>query len=156
MSKELVNRLADHFLCHEDIDIKETTLYLLQYILNLDRKEFSKDDVAMDIKAPLSKYKEVVCVNVDTSKIQKSINQLFNSDIDFEFRTTVMKSQLGYEDFKEIGELIKNAPRYYLQKFEAKTKIQNENLANEKTYSNAEFDEIIEILKQNIKIVELR
>lgn len=50
MSKELVNRLADHFLCHEDIDIKETTLYLLQYILNLDRKEFSKDDVIDSLK----------------------------------------------------------------------------------------------------------
>lgn len=134
------------------LDTNGSNPHVLEKLLNLHLIDY----VAMDIKAPLSKYKEVVCVNVDTSKIQKSINQLFNSDIDFEFRTTVMKSQLGYEDFRKIGELIKNAPRYYLQKFEAKTKIQDENLANEKTYSNAEFDEIIEILKQNIKIVELR
>ena len=134
------------------LDTNGTHPDVLQELLN----ENLLDYIAMDIKAPLARYKKIVCVNVDTSKIQKSINLLFNSDIDFEFRTTVMKSQLGYEDFRKIGELIKNAPRYYLQKFEAKTKIQDENLANEKTYSNAEFDEIIEILKQNIKIVELR
>lgn len=114
------------------------------------------DYVAMDIKAPLDKYSEIVCTNIDVDKIKKSRDLLFNSSIGFEFRTTVMKSQLSYEDFEKIGELIKGAPKYFLQKFEAKTEILDENLANENTYSKEEFDEIISILKKNIKQVELR
>ena len=37
------------------------------------------DYVAMDIKAPLEKYSQVVGVDIDIEKVQKSINLLFNS-----------------------------------------------------------------------------
>ena len=114
------------------------------------------DYFAMDIKAPLDKYSFVTNVDIDTDKIVKSIDLIMNSNIPYEFRTTVMKSQLTYEDFEKIAELIKGADRYYLQKFEAKTDIWDSTLKNEVTYSDNEFKEIIDILKQKIKLVELR
>lgn len=114
------------------------------------------DYFAMDIKAPLDKYSFVTNVDIDTDKIVKSIDLIMKSNIPYEFRTTVMKSQLSYEDFEKIGELIKGADKYYLQKFEAKTEILDETLKKEITYSNDEFSEIISILKKNIKLVELR
>ena len=114
------------------------------------------DYFAMDIKAPLDKYSFVTNVDIDTDKIVKSIDLIMKSNIPYEFRTTVMKSQLTYEDFEKIADLIKGAGRYYLQKFEAKTDIWDSTLKNEVTYSDNEFKEIIEILKQKIKLVELR
>ena len=114
------------------------------------------DYFAMDIKAPLDKYSFVTNVDIDTDKIFKIIDLIMKSNIPYEFRTTVMKSQLTYEDFEKIGELIKGADRYYLQKFEAKTDIWDSTLKDETTYSNDEFKGIISILKKNIKIVELR
>ena len=114
------------------------------------------DYFAMDIKAPLDKYSFVTNVDIYTDKIVKSIDLIMKSNIPYEFRTTVMKSQLTYEDFEKIDELIKGADRYYLQKFEAKTDIWDSTLKNEVTYSDTEFKEIIEILKQKIKLVELR
>lgn len=114
------------------------------------------DYFAMDIKAPLDKYSFVTNVDIDTDKIVKSIDLIMKSNIPYEFRTTVMKSQLTYEDFEKIAELIKGADRYYLQKFEAKTDIWDSTLKNEVTYSDNEFKEIIENLKQKIKLVELR
>ena len=114
------------------------------------------DYIAMDIKAPLKKYNEITRINIDTQKIEKSIEIIMNSKVDYEFRTTVLKSQLNYSDFEEIGQLIHGAEKYYLQKFEAKTEINDEKLKEEKTYSNEEFNEIIETLKRYIKKVELR
>lgn len=108
------------------------------------------DYVAMDIKAPLEKYSQIVNVDVDTSKILKSIEILKNGGVDYEFRTTVVKSQLSYEDFEKIGQLIQGAPRYYLQKFVA-SKILDKGLENEKTYSTEEFERIIDILKPYVK-----
>lgn len=108
------------------------------------------DYVAMDIKAPLEKYSQIVNVDVDTSKILKSIEVLKNSGVDYEFRTTVVKSQLSFEDFEKIGQLIQGAPRYYLQRFEA-SKILDKSLENEKTYSTEEFERIIDILKSYVK-----
>lgn len=108
------------------------------------------DYVAMDIKAPLEKYSQIVNVDVDTSKIMKSIEILKNGGVDYEFRTTVVKSQLSFEDFEKIGQLIQGAPRYYLQKFVA-SKILDKSLENEKTYSTEEFERIIDILKPYVK-----
>lgn len=108
------------------------------------------DYVAMDIKAPFEKYSQIVNVDVDTSKILKSIEFLKNGGVDYEFRTTVVKSQLSFEDFEKIGQLIQGAPRYYLQRFEA-SKILDKSLENEKTYSTEEFKRIIDMLKSYVK-----
>ena len=114
------------------------------------------DYIAMDIKAPLKKYSEITKVDINTEKIKQSIQLIMTSNVSYEFRTTVLKSQLDYTDFEEIGKLIQNAEKYYLQKFEAKTEINDEKLKEEKTYSNEEFNEIIAKLKKYIKKVELR
>jgi len=52
------------------------------------------DYIAMDIKAPLEKYHDVVRTDVCTEKIMESITIILNGDIDYEFRTTVVKAFL--------------------------------------------------------------
>jgi anaerobic ribonucleoside-triphosphate reductase activating protein len=61
------------------------------------------DYLAMDVKGPLKKYQEVVNSNVNADKIKESISLIMNSGLDYEFRTTVVKSQLSPEDIVEIG-----------------------------------------------------
>jgi len=113
------------------------------------------DYIAMDIKAPLDKYSEITNVKINTENIQKSINMIMNSGVDYEFRTTVVKSQLSFDDFEKIGKLINGAKRYYLQKFVA-SKIYDETLQNETTYSNEEFSQLCGILRKYIEEVKFR
>ena len=113
------------------------------------------DYIAMDIKAPLEKYHKITGSVVNVENIKKSIDIILNSGIDYEFRTTVIESQLSFEDFENISNLIKGAEKYYLQKF-VPSKIYNQALMNEKTYSNEDFQKIINLLQINIKKVELR
>lgn len=113
------------------------------------------DYIAMDIKAPLEKYSLVTNSAINPDKIKESINIIMTSGIDYEFRTTVVKSQLSYEDFAKIGKLIKGAEKYYLQKF-IPSKTLDEKMMNEKTYSESEFNEIMAILKPDIENVFLR
>ena len=96
------------------------------------------DYLAMDVKGPLKKYKEIIHSNVDTDKIKESISLIMNSGLDYEFRTTVVKSQLSPEDIVEIGKTIKNARLYILQKF-IPSKTLDSDFLNEKTYSDEEF-----------------
>ncbi len=124
---------------------------MLQKLLN--RKLI--DYVAMDIKAPIEKYSEVVGVKVNTNNILKSIDILKNSQIGYEYRTTVVKSQLSPEDFDKIGKMISGSKKYYLQRF-VPTKTLNRFFIKQKTYSDEEFAPIIENLKKYIKQVELR
>lgn len=113
------------------------------------------DYVAMDIKAPLEKYNNIVNVNFDTEKIKTSIDLIMNSKIDYEFRTTVIKSQLSIEDFENICQTIKGAKKYYLQEF-IPSKILDKNLMTEKSYSHDEFKEICENLKKYIQYCNFR
>ena len=113
------------------------------------------DYVAMDIKAPVEKYPFITGVQIEKDRIKNSIDLIMNSGVKYEFRTTVVKSQLSYDDFKKIGQLINGADKYFLQKFEA-NKIYDENLRNEKTYSGEEFDEICKILQKYVKSVKVR
>ncbi len=113
------------------------------------------DYVAMDIKAPLEKYAEIVQVVPNTEKIKKSIDLIMKSGVKSEFRTTVIKSQLSFEDFDKIGQLINGAEKYFLQKFEA-SKILDEKLKDEKTYTNEEFAVICQNLQKYVKYVKVR
>ncbi|MCL4316216.1 MAG: anaerobic ribonucleoside-triphosphate reductase activating protein [Gammaproteobacteria bacterium] len=81
----------------------------------IDRKLV--DYIAMDVKAPLEKYRDVINIDIDTRKIAASIALVMDSGVPYEFRTTVVKSQLGEKDILAIGKLIKGARRYVLQKF---------------------------------------
>lgn len=99
------------------------------------------DFVAMDIKGPIRRYQEIVARPIDTDAILESINLIKSSGVDHEFRTTTVKSQISFEDFDEIGELVKGSPRYALQKFVPKRTL-NPQFVRETTYSDQEFEQL--------------
>lgn len=113
------------------------------------------DYIAMDIKAPLCKYKEISQVDVDTNKIERSIKLIMNSGIDYEFRTTVVKKQLEFDDFDKIGDLLQGAKQYYLQKF-VPSKTLDKNFMFASTYSDKDFEIILDKLRSKINNVSLR
>ena len=73
------------------------------------------DYVAMDIKQCPEKYEEVVNVSVDIEKIKASVDLLKNSNIDYEFRTTVMSPLISEEDIYQMAEWLEGAKAYNLQ-----------------------------------------
>jgi pyruvate formate lyase activating enzyme len=99
------------------------------------------DYVAMDIKAPKEKYSQLTGVRVDIKKIQKSINFLKNSNIDFEFRTTIIPALHKKEDITKIARWIGPAPKYFLQNFKPEKTI-NPKFKKVKPYSQEYLLEI--------------
>jgi len=80
------------------------------------------DYVAMDVKAPKTRYVQAVGFANDSGyylaeKIEKSISLLKNSSIDYEFRTTVVPGVHSKKDIVEIALWLKPAKRYFLQNF---------------------------------------
>jgi pyruvate formate lyase activating enzyme len=113
------------------------------------------DFIAMDIKAPLEKYKSIVKVPVDTQSIEESIKLILKSRIPHEFRTTVVKSQLTEKDILEIAKLISGAKRYALQRF-VPTKTLDKKFLKEKTYPDDELENIKIRLEKEIPSVIVR
>lgn len=78
--------------------------------------ECKVDYVAMDIKNSPDKYDITTDVTLNFDRIEESVKIIMNSNIDYEFRTTVTHSLHNDDDFKAIGNLIYGAKNYYLQK----------------------------------------
>lgn len=74
------------------------------------------DYVAMDIKAPLDKYKNITKTDNDMESIENSIDLLLENKVDYEFRTT-FSPDLSLEDIEEICKRIKGAKTYSIQKY---------------------------------------
>lgn len=97
------------------------------------------DYVAMDIKACKEKYARAVGLDNPTfwdesvtrvrtagfsiEPIERSVELLKGSSIDYEFRTTVVRGIHTMEEFEEIGKWLSGCKAYYLQGFQ-----ENENL----------------------------
>lgn len=99
------------------------------------------DYLAMDLKAPLERYQAVTCSKIDPQKIKKTIAIIMKSGLDYEFRTTIVKSQLSLEDFLKIARLIKGAKLYVLQNF-VSTKTLDPLFQKEASYSEEELEKI--------------
>ena len=77
------------------------------------------DAVAMDVKAPLDeRYHEAAGWQVDLEAVNRSIDLLMSSDIEYEFRTTVCPALLDEPEIRAMGERIAGARRWVLQRFE--------------------------------------
>jgi pyruvate formate lyase activating enzyme len=113
------------------------------------------DYIAMDIKSPLAKYTQTVARPVDVLSIKKSITLIKESGIPHEFRTTVVKSMLSFEDFETIGKEIQGAQNYYLQKF-IPSKILNPQFIRKVTYSDEEFASIKALVEKYVTFCGIR
>ncbi len=113
------------------------------------------DFIAMDIKGSFDNYAKICGVKVDTSKIKKSINLILKSDVDYEFRTTVLPKYHDLAEMEKIGKMISGAKRFYLQKFERR-KVLKEQFKGEKTYGEAELKELAEAMGNRIQEIGIR
>lgn len=119
----------------------------------IDRKLV--DYIAMDVKAPLRKYMETVGRPVDVGAIKKTIATIIKSGVDYEFRTTIVKSMLSPEDIEEIGDEIQGAGKYYLQKF-IPTKVLNPQFLKKVSYSDEELADIQSSLLSRVAFCGIR
>lgn len=74
------------------------------------------DYVAMDIKAPLSKYDLVAGCSVQHSSIMDSISIVDTYNIEHHFRTTFSQKHLDESDLAEIKNALPSGSEYVVQK----------------------------------------
>lgn len=113
------------------------------------------DFIAMDIKAPLEKYKDIVKTQVNKDSIKESIQLILKAKIPHEFRTTVAASQLEEKDILLIGKMIAGAKHYVLQKI-VPVKTLDKKFLKEKSHPDEKFQKIRKHLENEIRSVTIR
>ena len=76
------------------------------------------DYIAMDIKSSKEGYQKAIGKSdFDISLIERSVSIIMSSDLNYEFRTTLVRGIHSPEDMRAIGQWIRGAKRYFLQSF---------------------------------------
>ena len=110
--------------------------------------------VAMDIKNSQDRYAETAGVpGLDLVPVRESVSLLMNGETDYEFRTTVVAELHDDRSFRQIGQWLKGAKRYYMQKFTDRDTVPFEGLH---APDDAQMREWAEMLRPDIPAVELR
>lgn len=135
--------------------IKLDTNGLNPDIIELLAEKTLIDYIAMDIKNSPSKYSLTAGLpQINITRIEKSINIIRTSSINYEFRTTVTKELHKQQDFEEIAAWLSGSHKYVLQPYK--------NTGNQlepvifSTYTYEELLKIKQKLFSSINIVELR
>lgn len=112
------------------------------------------DYIAMDIKNSPEKYAETCGLEtIDLDKIKQSISLLMNGGTDYEFRTTVIGEFHEDADFDKMGEMIRGARRYFLQRFTDRDSVPYGNLT---APSFDDMKKYAEIAKKYVPDTQLR
>jgi len=130
------------------LDTNGTNPQILTEILAKNLVEY----IAMDLKADFKNYKKITGTEIDVEKIQKSMELIMQSDIDYEFRTTLIKGIHTDEILQNMAKLLQGAKKYSLQNFENKH-VLDQKFLQYFPFQTQELKEIAEIFKPFVKEV---
>ena len=117
------------------------------------------DYIAMDIKAPLEFDAYNKASKVQSEKLFKNVKEsikiIMSSDIDYEFRTTVVPGLHDKEDIRKIVEFIRGAKRYALQNFQPDG-VLDKKLQEIKPYKKEILEKIADGIRGSVESVIVR
>jgi pyruvate formate lyase activating enzyme len=94
--------------------------------------------------------------DIDIEKIKESVSLIKNSNIDYEFRSTIVPSIHSKDDIIQMANDISPAKKYFLQRFRDDKGTINRELENSKPYSDEILKEIEENIKKNFQVFKIR
>ncbi len=110
--------------------------------------------VAMDVKNSKERYGQTIGFEeFDITKVDESIKFLLNSDINYEFRTTVLKELHDESSFEGIASWIKGAKNYYIQNFVDRDTVVYDGLHG---FDEEELKKFSDIAKPYVKNIGIR
>lgn len=129
--------------------VKLDTNGLLPHVIERLFKDI--DYIAMDVKAPLGEYNRIQSMKINECNIEKSIELIMNSGIDYEFRTT-FAPQLSVDDIELIAQQLQGAKKYAIQQYRR----EHDNIIALAPHSNSEVEQAAERARQYIDNVIVR
>ena len=113
------------------------------------------DYVAMDLKTIPEKYPHLCRTLVDTGSVVRSVNLLLNTDIEYEFRTTVYPG-LTERDLSSMAEILSGADRWVLQHYSPEGNSHIDTMDPEEIVENPDLKKLAARFSSYIKSCTVR
>jgi pyruvate formate lyase activating enzyme len=113
------------------------------------------DYIAMDVKAPLENYAQIVGKRTNVEDIRTSIWLVKHSGIAHEFRTTVVPGLHTLRELKAIAELVHGAERYVVQDF-VSTRTLRPDLQGRPSFSRKPLEDLRPYVERRVRSYQVR
>jgi pyruvate formate lyase activating enzyme len=135
------------------LDTNGTNPFLIKKIIESNAVDY----IAMDIKAPLNRksYENAVSCDVNMENIIRSKDIILNSNLDYEFRTTVVPGIINESNILMMAADIKGAKKYCIQQFVPRDTLDKKYLSV-KPYQAEVLEEMARKAGHYVKKVVLR
>ncbi len=114
------------------------------------------DYVAMDIKTSIDRYEVAAGLELNTDRILNSIQLIFESSIEYEFRTTCVPGLVDSVEIESIARLIEGAARYYLQQYRVEQPTLDPSYMKLSPYPAEKLESFKTIAQKYVKSVSIR
>lgn len=132
------------------LDTNGTRPDILRYLAENDLIQMA----AVDIKACPDNYPSLTgMLHPDLNAVRETVDFLLHGNLDYEFRTTVVRELHNEEDFIQIGQWLKGAKAYYLQAYKDSDEVLQPGFSS---YSLEELEHFRDILLASIPVVGIR
>ena len=133
------------------LDTNGTRPEVVRRLLSLNLLDY----IAMDVKAPLENYANLVGRRLNVESIRTSIWVIKQSGIPHEFRTTVVPGLHTTRELKAISELIHGADRYVVQDFISTNPLRTE-LQGRPAFAHKPLEDIRPYIERRVGTYEIR
>jgi pyruvate formate lyase activating enzyme len=104
------------------------------------------DRVAMDVKAPLARYKQITRSGVAEGDIVRSLEIVRGCGLPSVFRTTLVPGLVGERDLLEIAQMLHGAPLFQIQQFSGRNTI-DKNYLQIQPYPRDEVERLAGLIR---------
>jgi len=134
------------------VDTNGTNPEMIQELIDKNLVDY----IAMDIKASKENYNNATKVNFDIDIIQKTVKMIMDSNVKYEFRTTVVPGLFNDGEAEKIGKWLKGARKFCLQQFRNNDKTLDPEFQNIGHYHVDRLENFKAIILKYIDDVEIR
>jgi len=113
------------------------------------------DYIAMDIKSSISKYSNYSDDNNIEDKIIESIKVIKNSEINYEFRTTVVPGLHNENDIEEITKIVAGSKNFTIQNFRGE-RTYDKDFENKLPFTEKELETFKDILEDKVNNIKIK
>ncbi|RAK11838.1 pyruvate formate lyase activating enzyme [Halanaerobium saccharolyticum] len=148
--KDFLFKIKNDYNLLIKLDTNGSSSSKLQKLMEADLIDY----LAVDLKFSWPNYKQLAPAGL-ISEIKRSVELIINSDVDYEFRTTVVPGLHDIEEIEKIAIQIKGAEKYFIQNFRPVNTL-DPGLTNRRSFAPSKLEQFRLTAEKHLNNVQIR
>ncbi|RQD76964.1 MAG: anaerobic ribonucleoside-triphosphate reductase activating protein [Halanaerobium sp. MSAO_Bac5] len=148
--KDFIKRIKKEYNLKIKLDSNGSNQSIIKELIKANLIDY----LAVDIKQSWDNYSNLSSEAI-IPELKKTFSLILNSELEYEFRTTVVPGWHDKKEIEKIAKTIQGADRYYIQNFKAVNTL-DPVLKERRSFSPTELQSFKEAAEKYLRVVKIR